>query len=232
MKKSFKSYIVVWASLLALFNLTAFLIPALPDQDKYTKSFWIGYVLITLISVGHLYCASKIFNSKSARSTFYNIPLTRISFIGTVISFVVGIIVMMTPKMPGWLGVIIAATTLVVNIIALFTPRIAIEEIERIDQKVKTQTFFIKSLTVDADTLMAKAKTDEIKAECRKVYEAVRYSDPMSNDALSAIEQEISQKFSELSNAVVAGNFEAVSIAADEVIVLIGNRNGKCKILK
>ena len=232
MKKSFKSYVVVWASLLALFNLMAFIIPGLPDQNKFTTSFWIGYILITLIFVGHLFCASKIFNSNSTQSTFYNIPLTKISFIGSVVSFAVGTIVMMIPKMPYWLGVVIAAITLVVNVIALFAPRAAINEIERIDQKVKVQTFFIKSLTVDADTLMAMAKSDVAKAECRKVYEAIRYSDPMSNDALASVESQITVKFAALSDAVKADDADKVAELANEVCILVGDRNAKCKLLK
>ena len=57
-------------------------------------------------------------------------------------------------------------------------------------------------LTIDADTLMAQAKSDGVKAECRKVYEAIRYSDPMSNDALASVEGKISAKFAELSAKV------------------------------
>ena len=79
---------------------------------------------------------------------------------------------------------------------------------------------------------MASAKSDAAKAECKKVYEAIRYSDPMSNDALASIEGQISIKFEALSAAVGADDIEKVSELANEVIILIGNRNGKCKLLK
>ena len=51
----------------------------------------------------------------------------------------------------------------------------AVSEVERIDEKVKTQTFFIKSLTIDTDTLVARDKSEAVKAECKKVYETIRY---------------------------------------------------------
>ena len=79
---------------------------------------------------------------------------------------------------------------------------------------------------------MAGAKSDEAKAECRKVYEAIRYSDPMSNDALSAVEGQISIKFAALSEAVNADDIEKVKELAKEVIVLVGDRNKKCMLLK
>ena len=87
-------------------------------------------------------------------------------------------------------------------------------------------------LTIDADTLMAQAKSDGVKAECRKVCEAIRYSDPMSNGALASVEGKISAKFAELSDAVKADDFTSVTEIANEVVILIGDRNKKCKILK
>ena len=105
----------------------------------------------------------------------------------------------------------------------------AVSEVERIDEKVKTQTFFIKSLTIDADTLVARAKSEAVKAECKKVYEAIRYSDPMSNDALASIESEIAVEFAKLTEAVKADDTDAVVASANEVIILVGDRNKKCK---
>ena len=48
MKKNFKLYVVAWTVLLALFNVIAFVSVGWINQEKYTASFWIGYVLIML----------------------------------------------------------------------------------------------------------------------------------------------------------------------------------------
>lgn len=87
-------------------------------------------------------------------------------------------------------------------------------------------------LTADAEGLIARAQNTEIKAECKKVYDAVRYSDPMSNSALLSIENEISIKFTSLTSAVADGDIEEVKKIADEVTVLVGDRNRKCKAVK
>ena len=139
---------------------------------------------------------------------------------------------MLISPLPYWVGVILCAIVLVANVLSVVKAAAAIEEIERIDEKVKVQTFFIKSLTVDADTLMASAISESAKAECRKVYEAIRYSDPMSNDALASVEGQITVKFAELSEAVKTDDAERVAKVANEVIVLVGDRNKKCKLLK
>ena len=79
---------------------------------------------------------------------------------------------------------------------------------------------------------MSRAKSEAVKAECKKVYESVRYSDPMSNSALASVESEITIKFSNLSGAVVSDNFDVVAECANELVILIGERNKKCKLLK
>lgn len=66
----------------------------------------------------------------------------------------------------------------------------------------------------------------------QKVYEAVRYSDPMSNDALSVIEAKITVKMDELSSAVGADDAAKAKEIADELVILVGDRNKKCRALK
>ena len=134
--------------------------------------------------------------------------------------------------LPYWVSVIACAIVLAVNAIAVFKAAAAANIVEAIDNNVKVKTFFIKSLTVDADTLTASAKSDAVKAECRRVFEAVRYSDPMSSDALAGVESQITLKFSEFSNAVTADDPAAAKATADALLVLVGDRNKKCKLLK
>lgn len=232
MNKNFKLYISAWAVLFVLFNIFAFAVPALPGQDKFTPMFWCGYVLITLVFVGQLLCSRAAFQADSAQKLFYNLSLIRISYIDLIVSFIVGGACMILSGFASWIGIIICALVLCINIVSLLKASVAIAEVERIDEKGKTQTMFIRSLTVDAESLMVKAKSDAIKAECRKVYEAVRFSDPMSNGALNGIESEIAKKFAMLSQAVVADDFDTVTVAAIEVCELVASRNVKCKVLK
>ena len=232
MKKRFNLYIVAWGVLLALFNVIAFVSVGWAGQEKYTASFWIGYVFITVMLIGQLVCSYMAFKADSAKKLFYNISLIRTSYIGLIVSFIVGGLYMLISPLPYWVGVIVCAIVLVANVLSVVKATAAIDEIERIDTKVKTQTFFIKSLTVDADTLMASAKSEAVKAECRKVYEAIRYSDPMSHDALSSVESQIAVKFEELSEAVKTDDANKAMEIANEIIILVGDRNKKCKLLK
>lgn len=227
MKKNFKLYLAAWAIVLALFNVISFVVPA-----EKTTSFWIGYIFISLTFIGQFACSYTVFKSNNATKIFYHLSLVKIGYVGLIASFVVGGLCMLISPLPYWVGVVACAVVLVANILSVVKAIAAIDEIERIDTKVKAQTFFIKSLTVDADTLMESAKSETVKTVCRRVYEAIRYSDPMSNDVLASVESQITIKFAEFSDAVKADNAEKVLEISNEVIILIGDRNKKCKLVK
>ena len=80
--------------------------------------------------------------------------------------------------------------------------------------------------------MIERAQSDEIKGECKKVYESVRFSDPMSNDLLASVESQIVIKFAELASAVNENNIETVKALAREVVILVNERNKKCRLLK
>ena len=232
MKKRVGLYISALAVLFVLFNVIAFVSVGWSGQEKYTSSFWIGYVFITAMFFGQLICSIMSFKAYSAKKMFYRISLIRTSYAGLICSFVFGGLCMLISPLPYWVGVILCAIVLVANVLSVIKATAAIEEVEHVDEKVKEQTFFIKSLTVDADTLTASAKTEAIKAECQKVYEAICYSDPMSGDALASVEAQITIQFHALSEAVEGDDVDLVVAIAKNLTVLIEDRNKKCKLLK
>ena len=87
-------------------------------------------------------------------------------------------------------------------------------------------------LSVDAEQLMNTARSAELKSFVKKVYEAVRYSDPMSNVALVEVEEKIQKGYAAFENAVNTEDLELAAASADELITLIDIRNKKCKLLK
>ena len=229
MKKSFKAYTIIWVIGLAFFNLVAFLAPTV---IKFTPSFWLGYGFITLAFILHLGTAYFSFKEDSKEKFFLSISTLTISFITLICTTIVGVITMLVPTLPEWAGVLLCFACFGIGIAATLLAKTAGDAVSKIDEKVKVQTFFIKALTVDADTLVSQAKSAEIKAEVTKVYEAIRYSDPMSNDALAGAESQITLKFNQLQDAVASNDATAVQTLANELLILIKDRNSKCKLLK
>ncbi len=231
MKKGFKTYIAAWAILLALFNIICFATPTeMAGMTKFGGAFWAGYVFITVAFIGQLACAYFALKAENLKKLFYNLPLITVSYTGLILTVIFGAVCMAIPGLPNWVGIIVCTVILAFTAIAILKSKAAGDIVAETDEKVKMQTSFIRSLTADAEGLMSRAQTDEAKAMCKKVYEALRYSDPMSSEALADIESEISEKLSAYAAAVKSG--ENASVLADELIALIGDRNRMCKVMK
>ena len=138
---------------------------------------------------------------------------------------------MAIPNLPSWVGIIVCFIVLAFMLFSLIKAETASDIVSDIDTKVKTQTQFIKFITVDAENLISSATTQENRKYCKNVYEAFRYSDPISNDAFIDVENKISSKFVEFSNAV-KNNDDRIKTISDELLLLINERNKKCKLLK
>ena len=232
MKKGIKFYVPCWAIVLAVFNVITFAVPMTVNVNKFTPSFWIGYAFVTLMFIAQLACSIVFFKQDNNGKIFLNVPVISLSYTALLVSIIVGAVAMAVPFVPYWVGIVVDVLTVAFYAVAIISSKAAADTIENIDNKVKTQTFFIKSLTVDAESLLPRAKSDETKAIAKKVYEAIRYSDPMSNEALSSVESQITIKFNEFSNAVIEDDKPLAESLGNEMIILVNDRNKKCKILK
>ena len=197
MKKGIKFYLPCWAIALAVFNVITFAVPSTVNVNKFTPSFWIGYAFITLMFIAQLVCSIVFFKQNTKEKRFLNIPIISLSYTALLVSIIIGAVTMAVPFIPYWVGIILDVLLVTFYAVAIISSKAAADAIENMDSKVKTQTIFIKSLTVDAESLLVQSKSDETKAIAKRVYEAIRYSDPMSNEALSTVETQITIKCSD-----------------------------------
>lgn len=233
MKKTFSYYSICWLIALAVFNVIAFVTPnEIAGVSKFTGAFWTGYIFITLAFIGQLGCAYKAFKAENLKKLFYNIPLISISYTGLVVMLVAGIICMAVPVVPYWIGVIVCVLVFAFSAISVIKASVVADVVSEIDEKVKLKTQFIKLLTADAEHLMSSSKTAELKAEAKKVYEAIRYSDPITNDVLVDVEEQIQSEFKFFSQAIKSEDLELAKSVSDSLLTLIDSRNKKCKMLK
>lgn len=234
MKKNFRFYALIWAILLVVWSAVVFLVrPIIPGYVlNYDVRFWIAFVFIVAAFIGNLVCAYFAFKAENLKKMFLNLPLITVSWSALIAMLVVGSGLMLIPNCPAWIAAIVCIVVLAFNAIAVIKAVWVADTVNKVDEKVKAQTSYIKSLTVDTESILARAKSEPVKAECKKVYEAVRYSDPMSNEALSVIETKITAKMDEFSSAVGADDGKQAKEIANEIKVLVDDRNKLCKSLK
>lgn len=240
MNKKIKIYAACWAVLLALFNVICFVTPdSASGMNKFGGAFWAGYIFITVAFIGQLACAYVALKAENAQKLFYRLPLITASYSGLVLTMIAGALCMVIPDLPNWAGIIVCAVILAFNVLALIKASAAATAVSAADDKIKAKTYFIKSITAEAEVLLSAAKNKADKDLCEKAYEAIRYSDPTSVCELAVTEQKIAEKFEEFKKAITSDNGANVAPAGkpaaelcDELLLLIKERNVKCKALK
>ena len=134
-------------------------------------------------------------------------------------------------SIPRWVGTIVCISVFAFTYISIIKAKTAVDVIDEIDQKIADENEFIRLLTSDAEHLIQLAESDKDKEICKKIYEAIRYSDPRSTSELDMINQSIRNSFDELYSAIRNGNSDITNLAY-QTINLVEERNRKCRALK
>ena len=204
------------------------------EVEKFVRSryrsplFWVAFVLTLFSFVAQLACA---FLALARERSFIGIPLFYTS-LGSLVITVLVCETFMILYPAAWFGIIVCILTTGFSLISVLKSNAAAAAIEAVDKKVKAKTMYIKMLTADAQTTIAKTENEEIKAVAKKIYESIRFSDPMSDSALMSVEEKITEKFAEFDKAVEGGDLDAVKTISTALGALIAERNAKCKMLK
>lgn len=132
--------------------------------------------------------------------------------------------------MPAIIAAAVAVVLLIIIIIIALTNKWLIANIVRLDEEAAYETSFSKNMLANVEFLTTYAKSAEVKASCKKVYEAIRYCDPTANASIRSFEEVINMKFSDFDYAVKSDNAEKANEIANEIVALTDNRNNKCKL--
>lgn len=205
-----------------LFNIIAFVVPT-----EKTATFWIAYAFSFVAFVLQIAVWNIAFKgTKTLKSKFLGISLIAVSAIYFIVQIIAFVIFMVFPTIASWIAVIACSLILGISLICLIGTEVARDEIARVESKVEKKVFYIKSLQVDIEMLASTERDTDTKAALIKLAEKIRFSDPMSNEALAELEAEISAKVKELKTAE---NKAEIITVLDSLVV---ERNKKAKILK
>jgi hypothetical protein len=112
------------------------------------------------------------------------------------------------------------------------------EIIDNVGDRAKEKVFSLRMMLADVDAIKAKTSDlpDEGKAKAQKelsaVYDALRYSDPMSHPRLAQYEDAIKNSIIQLDKAVEDGNLEKISSLSVQIQRQIKDRNNRVLLMK
>lgn len=222
MKKNKGMAYAVLAIAFVLFNVIAFAVPT-----TKTATFWTAYAFTTIAFASQIVIWKFAFKGEDTlKSKFLGIPLISVGITYLIVQIIAFVIFMALPLTASWIAIVVCALILGVSAICLIGTETGREEINRVEEKVEKKVFYIKALQVDIEMLASTETDSDTKAALTKLAEKIRFSDPMSNEALADLEAEISAKVKELKTA--ENKAEIITVLDS----LITERNKKAKLLK
>ncbi len=233
MNKNFQSFWLYWLVSLVLFHALVFLPPAeIFGVARYTRpAFWIAYAMILVSLILLLLCGVLALRGDK-ESIFLRLPILKTGFGFVTLAVILGAPFLIFPVLPAWIGGMLSVIVSFLFAVGVLKASAAAENAEAVGQKTERKTAFIRSLVASAQTLKENAKDKTAEAAAGRVYEALRYSDPVSDPALNDVEEEIFDTFNRFEEAVSRSDGAAVALLSEKLLALINERNRKCKLLK
>lgn len=224
MSRNKKSCYIILAIAFVLFNVIIFAVPT----DK-TSVFWITYTF-TVVAFAMQIAVWKVAFSKAEtlKSKFLGLPLIYVGVIYLVIQSIAFVVFMFLPTIPGWIPIVTCTIILSVSGIFLTSTELGREEVVRVEEKIQQNVSAIKGLQIDVEGI-AEAQTDPVaKKALESLAEKIKYSDPMSDESLARLDDEIKTKIGELKTRAASD----IPGAVKDIELLLLDRNKKTKLLK
>ncbi len=219
--KSKNPYIVI-AILFILFNVIAFAIPT-----AKTSSFWIGYVFTVIAFAVQAYAwYVSIGKKRKLKSKLLGSSVVYISVVYLVIQMIAFFVFMFVQKAPVWTAVLVCALIMGIFLICMISADTGADMVTAVEKKVAVKRQYIKDLLIEAEMLAETESDPEIKSMLIGLAKKIRLSDPMSDDSLSPLEAELSERLAEIKTS----SSKAEVIKEAEMLLL--KRNKKVKALK
>ena len=243
-KRSIIYYAICWFLSYVLFNALTFISPANIKTiggetfNKYKDApqcaaFWVPFVIITIAFFMQLICAVLVLLFDKKCKKVINLPVFIVSIVGLACIVLSGSVCMaISYNVAQWLGLALCVTIFILTMIATVVAKAVGDRLGAVDKQIKKETDFIKTITADAGVTAAKAQDDEMKSLCKAIYEAFRYSDPVSDSDLGDVEDKIDSAYKDFDKAVTENNKDAAKEVSNALLILIKERNAKCKALR
>ena len=132
---------------------------------------------------------------------------------------------------PYWVSLIIFAIGLGAATLGLISADAMREQVEVADDVTQEKIALMRGLQSRVTGLVAAADADTAKV-LTPFADELRYSDPVSSEALLQIETELSNLVDLLQSAVVGGDVANVRVLVRKGMVTLAERNRQCKLNK
>lgn len=229
MNKKMTSLFAVYAIIFVTFCILYLVIPF-----PKTGAYWIGFAFsLIAICTG---CGVGWYSLKNdgLKSKVYGFPMLNIGIaymaVQLIFAFVIAIVGFFA-VIPLWIPLVVSVLILAISAIGFIGADNARDIIGEQENRDEIATKAMKTFRLDAQYIVDLCNNTELKKPLEKLAEQFKYSDPVSSDELTDIEDNLQREVKNLA-ALVNSDEEIAAKKISEITVLLVDRNRRCKELK
>ena len=219
-------YAIVLALVAAAYSVILFNV-----KHAWEDAHWIAYGF-TLLAFLLLFLETFIPEGKYKRYPMFGMAVSKVSATYFAVQlFFGGILAMIVPNPPLLAVLIPEIVVLLAYLAATLAVVLAKGIIASQDDRIGDKTRYLQSLLVSLERLDG-AVPVEVRPQFAALKEDLRFSDPMSHDALVPLEERIRMKVYALCDAVDDKRLEGLEKEIATLRTLVHERNSRCRMLK
>ena len=229
MKKNAIRWWVVLGVVLVVYNVLAFALPF-----PKTAVFAVSYLFTMIAILAQIYVIRTAFyRGEGVKSKFYGFPIAKLGVIYLAVQLIAGLVFMALGLIvPVWLPLALYVVLLGVAAAGFVAADAARDEVVRQEVKLEKDVSRMREFQAKGRALVALNQVSEAARPLEKLAENLRFSDPVSSEALTEIEDQLAECLAQLQEAVSAQKKEEIMSTCQEAERILAERNQLCKLSK
>lgn len=229
MNKNAIRWWVVLGVVLVVYNVLAFALPF-----PKTAVFAVSYLFTMIAILAQIYVIRTAFyRGEGVKSKFYGFPIAKLGVIYLAVQLIAGLVFMALGLIvPVWLPLALYVVLLGVAAVGFVASDAVRDEVVRQEIKLEKDVSRMREFQAKGRALVTLNQVSEAARPLEKLAEDLRFSDPVSSEALTEIEDQLAECLAQLQEAVSAQKTEQILSVCQEAERILAERNQLCKLSK
>lgn len=229
MKKNTIRWWVLLGVVLVVYNVLAFALPF-----PKTAVFAVSYLFSMIAILAQIYVIRTAFyRGEGVKSKFYGFPIAKLGVIYLAVQLIAGLVFMALGLIvPVWLPLALYVVLLGIAAAGFVAADAARDEVVRQEVKLEKDVSRMREFQAKGRALVTLNQVPEAARPLEKLAEDLRFSDPVSSEALTEIEDQLAECLAQLQEAVSAQKTEQILSVCQEAERILAERNQLCKLNK
>ncbi len=193
--------------------------------------FWIVYIFSVFAIAAQAFMLHEIVKSQALiKDRIYDFPMFRISILYLIVQVAAGLVLMgLSDKVPVFAAALTETVILAAAVMGFYAAKAAQTEAFRQEAQQHRGLAQMEELRTRVNLLIGQCEDEKTGEILHKLEEEIHYSNPLSKESTSKIEEEITVLFSEIEATALDADTENVSSLCKRMTELLRERDRICK---